>query len=288
MADPAERRTVLFTGLDCHYLEWDEVHADHTVVLVHGFLDLAWGWARCVEAGLSTRYHVVAPDVRGHGDSGRVGPGGYYHIMDYVADLAALVEQVGRTRVSLVGHSMGGAVVSYLAGAFPERFHRLVLLEGIGPPEDGTPVPERVRRWIGAWKEARERDTKVHDSLESAAARLRKTDPLLDTDQALFLAQKGTVALADGRRRFKHDRVHLTRGPYPFRREVMDAFHGRITCPVLMIDGSLSHFHPAPEEARRISALFRDARSEVLEGAGHMMTRHRPRELARTLSEFLG
>lgn len=281
-------RTKLFTGLDCHYLEWDEAESDHTVVLVHGFLDLAWGWARTVEAGLSSRYHVVAPDIRGHGDSGRAGPGGYYYIMDYVADLASLVGKVGRGRVSLVGHSMGGSVVSYLAGAFPGRAHRVALLEGIGPPEDDSAVPERVARWVSAWEHTRRREPTAHPSLEAAAARLRKTDPLLDEEQALWLAEKGTDLLPGGSRRFKHDALHLTRGPYPFRRAVMDDFHRRIECPVLIVDGSLSHFRPAPEEAERIRGCFRDARATVLDGAGHMMTRHRPRELASLLSDFLG
>lgn len=282
------RHTTLFTGLDCHYLEWDEATSDHTVILVHGFLDLAWGWLRTVEAGLSARYHVVAPDVRGHGDSGRAGPGGYYYIMDYVADLAALVEKVGRSRVSLVGHSMGGSVVSYFAGAFPERVHRLALLEGIGPPEDQSPVPERVARWIRAWEEASRREPTAHPSLEAAAGRLRKTDPLLDQEQALWLAEKGTVVKPDGSRRFKHDALHLTRGPYPFRRAVMDAFHRRIACSVLIVDGELSHFRPAPDEAERIRRCFRDAHATVLGGAGHMMTRHRPTELSRILGDFLG
>lgn len=288
MPAPASRRTNLFTGLDCHYLEWDEVGADHTVVLLHGFLDLSWGWVRTAEAGLTSRYHVVAPDVRGHGDSGRVGGGGYYHIMDYVADLAALLGQVARRKVTLVGHSMGGSVVAYLAGAFPDRVDRLALLEGVGPPEDETPVPDRVARWIEAWRDARSRDATSHASLEAAAARLRKSDDLLDEELALWLAEKSTVDLGDGSRRFKHDPLHLTRGPYPFRRAVMDEFYRRVECPVLLVEGELSFFRHGDEERERISSLFRHARTTVLPGAGHMMTRHRPVELARLVAEFIG
>src|SRR5260221_10332678 len=137
---PSSNHLTLFTGLDCHFLEWDEARSDHTVVLVHGFLDLAWGWARTVEAGLAARYHVVAPDVRGHGDSGRAGPGGYYYIMDYVADLASLVESVGRERVSLVGHSRGGSGVAYPAGARPADVHRPPLPERMRPPQAEAPL----------------------------------------------------------------------------------------------------------------------------------------------------
>src|SRR5262245_26616302 len=137
---PISRRIPLATGLTCHVLEWGGADAalDHTVVLLHGFLDLAWTWVPTVEAGLAGRFHVVAPDVRGHGDSDRVGPGGYYHFIDYLADLDALVRTLGRRRLSLVGHSMGGSIASYYAGVYPDRVHRLALLEGLGPPETGA------------------------------------------------------------------------------------------------------------------------------------------------------
>src|SRR5690348_15261143 len=101
---PISRRIPLATGLGCHVLEWgrDQPALDHTVVLLHGFLDLAWTWVPTVEAGLAGRFHVLAPDVRGHGDSDWVGGGGYYHFIDYLADLDDLVRTLGRRRLSLV------------------------------------------------------------------------------------------------------------------------------------------------------------------------------------------
>src|SRR5260370_32799828 len=96
-------------GVGDRVVEWGE--GDHVVVLIHGFLDHAWGWARTVEAGLQhPSLRVVAPDMRGHGDSDWIGAGGYYHFVDYLADLHALVEQLGGARLSLVGHSMGGSI----------------------------------------------------------------------------------------------------------------------------------------------------------------------------------
>src|SRR5262245_7125425 len=122
---PTSRRVPLGTGLTHHVLEWgaDDPSRDHTVILLHGFLDIAWGWVAVAEPGLAARFHVVAPDLRGHGDSDRVGAGGYYHFPDYLADLHELVAKLGRARVSLVGHSMGGGIAAYYAGSFPERIH---------------------------------------------------------------------------------------------------------------------------------------------------------------------
>jgi len=215
-----EKDLDLFTGIRYRVYEWD-AEADHTIVLIHGFLDFAYGFAALVEAGLEGRYHIVAPDLRGHGDSGRVGAGGYYHFADYLPDLHDVIRQVGRGRVSLVGHSMGGSVASYYAGSYPARIHKLALLEGLGPPEEKQPNgPERIAAWIDAWEKARRRGWNSYASVEEAATRLAQNDPLLEPALALRLAERGTAVGTDGRRRFKHDPLHLTRGPRSEERRV--------------------------------------------------------------------
>ena len=92
------RRVALPSGLTCHLLEWggEEAALDHTVLLLHGFLENAWAWEETVESGLAGRFHVLALDFRGHGDSDRVGTGGEYHLPDYVADLHELIPRVAR------------------------------------------------------------------------------------------------------------------------------------------------------------------------------------------------
>jgi pimeloyl-ACP methyl ester carboxylesterase len=288
MNQPLSRRVLVDSGLELHVLEWgsEQPELDHTVILVHGFLDLAWGWEDLVLAGLGERFHVIAFDQRGHGDSDRIGPGGYYHFMDYVADLASLLERVGRQRISLVGHSMGGTVVSYYAGAYPDRVARLALLEGVGPPEDTADLPERTRHWIRGWAAARSKATRAYPDVAAAARRLQKQDAKLSPELALRLAERGTRELPDGSRAFKHDPLHLTRGPYPFRSSFAQSFWDRITCPVLLVEASESPFQYLEGRAERLAA-FRNARTHVIAGAGHMMQRHAPEELHRVLCDFL-
>lgn len=290
MAEPLSRRIPLDTGLTLHVLEWGagDASLDHTVVLVHGFLDLAWSWAPVVDAGLAGRFHVVAPDMRGHGDSDRVGAGGYYHFLDYVADLHALLPAVRRARLSLVGHSMGGSIASYYTGAFPDAVDRLALLEGVGPPESADSAPERVRQWLAGVARVRARAHPGYATIDEAARRLRAHDPLLDEPLARFLAAKGTARGDDGRYRFKHDPLHVTRGPYPFRVATAAEFWRQIACPVLLVEGAESAFRLAPDDLERRYACFANRRRVELAGAGHMMMRHRPAELARALADFLG
>lgn len=289
MIEPISREADLGTGLRAHWLEWgaDDAGLDHTVLLLHGFLDSSWGWARAVRAGLAGRFHVVAPDLRGHGDTGWIGPGGYYHFIDYLSDVDEVARRVARGRLSVVGHSMGGSVAAYFAGTFPERVHRLALLEGLGPPETPGEVPERVRVWLDAWRRVRERPARSYADVDEAAARLRAHDPLLDADLALELAERGTRVDADGRRRFKHDPIHATTGPTPFRVDYAAQFWRRITCPVLVVEGERSVFRAAADEVDRRLGHFASFERALVPGAGHMMQRHQPAALAAILAAFL-
>jgi pimeloyl-ACP methyl ester carboxylesterase len=284
---PASRKVQLGTGLSYHLLEWDG-GGDHTVILLHGFLDNAWGWQPVVEAGLERGFHVVAPDLRGHGDSDWVGPGGYYHFPDYLADVHELVTLVGRARVSLVGHSMGGSVASYYAGSFPDRVHKLVLCEGLGPPESHGSMPERIATWTAAWKKVRERSPRSYASVDEAAERIVEHDPLVTREVARLLAEKGTTPALGGRIRFKHDPLHATPGPYGFSLAVATQFWSRVRCPTLLVEGAQSVFRHAPdEEKRRVDSFAAAPRKVTIEGAGHMMQRHQPARMAEALRTFL-
>lgn len=282
---PRSRKLQLGTGLHYHVVE-SESESDHTVLLIHGFLDNAWGWAPIFDAGLGD-VHLVAPDMRGHGDSDWIGAGGYYHFVDYLADLHDLVGKVGRGRVSLVGHSMGGSIAAYYAGSFPERVHKLVLCEGLGPPESRDAMPDRVARWTEAWKKVRERSPKSYASVDEAAARIVEHDPLVSRELARFLAEKGTTPALGGRIRFKHDPVHATPGPWGFSLDVARQFWGRVRCPTLLVYGSESRMRHAPDEETRRNTCIKGAQVATLAGAGHMMQRHRPVELAAMIRVFL-
>ena len=281
--NPASR-TIVANGLRHHVLEWDG-GGPITVLCLHGFLDLAWAFHRVAPVLAARGYHLVAPDLRGHGVTERVGAGGYYHFMDYLLDVADLADALGRERLALVGHSMGGSIAAYFSGAFPERVWRAVIMEGIRIPEvSPESMPRRVDEWIHGVHRARAHGQKVYRSIEDAAARIRLHDPLCPEAEARFIAERGTRPVPRGVA-YLHDPLHLTRAPYAFRTDQAIAFWRAIRCPVLLVDGALSERVPA-DYPRRLAA-FRDARQAVIEGAGHMMMRHRPDEVARVVLEFL-
>ncbi|MBX3159970.1 MAG: alpha/beta hydrolase [Deltaproteobacteria bacterium] len=279
MTAPTTRKIHLATGLDYNVYEWSGPAASETTyVLVHGFTDFGFGWCE-VAPLLAERGHVLAPDLRGHGDSEWIGRGGYYHFLDYVADLDDVIRQLARPRVTLVGHSMGGSVSGYYAGVRPERLTALALLEGLGPPDmAGTDGPTRTVAWIDAWRGARDK-VRPMPSLDEAVRRLRKNDELLGEDLARRIAAAGTREVFGGLV-WKHDPLHTTFGPYPFRVDSARRYWERVTCPTLIVDGAQSrlNLHEAERAARR--ACFPNARHLVLDQAGHALQRHQPAKLA--------
>lgn len=116
------------------------------VVMIHGWLDNALSFARLAPE-LAGNRDVYSLDMAGHGHSGHRPAGQGYLLMDYVADLAELIQthfhNAGHEQVDLVGHSLGGIVGVLYAAAFPERVRRLVMIDSIGPisraPEEVIP-----------------------------------------------------------------------------------------------------------------------------------------------------
>ena len=289
MTQPVEpiARTIEANGLRHNVLEWDIAGADTTVVLLHGFLDLAWSFEH-VALKLAPRYHVIAPDLRGHGDTDWVGAGGYYYFPDYTADLARVLPALVRKRVYLVGHSMGGVVATQYTGTFPERVQKLALLEGTGPPGGNlADAPARMLKHIETVDETRARGIRPLDSLAAATERLRQIYQRLEPAWAARLAEKATRPAPDGPpggRIWKHDPLHRTRSPLIFLLPLFEAFINRIACPVLLVNAAESKFTFLHDPDRQ--ALFPNARVRTLADAGHMMQLDQPEALADMLLEF--
>jgi len=122
MIEP-ESRYYESARLRLHYAVWGD-ESRPPLMLLHGSRDHARSWDFVANA-LVDRFSVYAPDLRGHGDSDWA-IGSQYSVIDYVLDLAKLVETIGRFPVVLVGHSLGGGVVLEYAGTMPHRVAKVV------------------------------------------------------------------------------------------------------------------------------------------------------------------
>jgi len=271
-------------GLDLVYHAWGDEDAP-VVVFLHGFLDHGLSFDP-IARQLARHYRVVAPDHRGHGQSGRVGVGGYYHFPDYLLDLSRLVDYLEVDRVAVIGHSMGASMAGYFAGAWPERCAALALLDGIGPGSVGAERgPALMRRWVNDLKLLEARDDQAMPDLETVARRVGRTSPNASDQRLLELAVDAAVKGDDGQYRWRFDPMHRTTGPMPFDAARFAAFLRAIVCPTLIVWGEQSPMRPPDAEARM--QLIADLTRAVLPGAAHNLHHERPVELAAMLTAFL-
>ncbi len=269
-------------GLELSVVEWAAPSPRATCLLLHGFMDAAATFDRVAPALASAGVRVVAPDLRGFGESDRVSGGGYYHFPDYVADVDALVRAHVKGDLYVVGHSMGGTVATLFAGARADRVAKLALLEGIGPPDNEPDVATlRMRKWID---ELSSPPSSSPMSEEDAMRRLAAAHPRVPRDvlatRLPMLAARGV----DGTWTWRFDPMHRTTSPMPFFAKVYAAFAARVTFPVLYVSGGALGWR-VPDEAARLAA-FADVKHVDLDGAGHMMHWTAPDALAAALVAF--
>lgn len=275
-------------GLRLHFVDWGNEGAP-PLLLVHGGRDHARSFDPIARV-LRRRHHVVALDLRGHGDSAHAA-GGAYHMANFVLDLARLVDWTAPEQVTLLGHSLGGAIVLHYAGTYPERVSKLVAIEGLGPSPAlrqemlAVAAPERLRRWTEEQRALAARRPRRYASLDEAAARMREENAFLSPELALHLTRHAVARNEDGTLSWKFDPA--IRGSSAVRPdfEGLEATWARIPCPVLLVRGAKS-WASDPEADGRISH-FRNARLVNVAEAGHWVHHDQPGEFLRAVGAFL-
>ena len=293
---PSRSTRLSLRGLDHRVLEWGDVAAPKLFML-HGWMDAAASFQFLVDA-LEGQWHVIAPDLRGFGESAWQ-PQGYW-FADYLADLEALLDVYAPGEaVDLVGHSLGGNVVMQYAGVRPERVRRLVSLEGFGiPAEPADKAPKKLARWLDALRQPPV--FRPYATLEAVADRLQANNPRLTRERALFLAPSWAETRPDGTAMLRADPRHKMPFPSVYRMEEIEAVWHRITCPVLWVAASESEIpawlgdHPEGEAAtdslagvRRRLAHVPNGELLIIDGAGHMLHHDQPVAVAAAIEPFL-
>lgn len=119
-----------YAGANLSVIDLSPQDVDKTILFQHGFAGVAESWEWQL-AHFASRYHVVAPDLRGHGQSDA--PRSKYSMTELVQDLRDTVETLDLPdQFVLIGHSFGGAICIEYAAAYPERIAKLVLVASAG------------------------------------------------------------------------------------------------------------------------------------------------------------
>ena len=271
------------------------------LVLMHGWMDVSASFQFVVDdfsADFVQDRYIVAADWRGFGHSRSAHPVDHYHFSDYLADLDALLQHIAPNgqAVDLVGHSMGGHVCSMYAGARPARVRRLVNLEGFGLESmPAAQAPQRMRRWLDELQQLHVGDIRLprYPDAQAVAQRLRKTNPRLPQDRALWLAQQWAQPDADGQWHILGDAAHKVVNPQLFRLEEALAFYSAITAPTLAVHGSDDSLHQwfqgryTLEQFHARLQFVPQCRTAQVDGAGHMLHHDQPAQVAHLIEDFV-
>jgi len=269
--------------LKLHYAVWGD-ESKPPLLLIHGNRDHARTWDQ-VAARLKRDYCVYAVDLRGHGDSAWA-VGGQYSLPEFVLDVAMLAAELNRNPLTIIGHSLGGAVALEYSGVFPEQVRKVVAIEGLGPRVgEPTPASRRMRRWIGNLREFDKRQPRHYASIEDAVRRMLEENPHLTTEMAHHLTIHGMRENDDGTRSWKFDNYVRLHSPYEFNISEAREIWNQIRCPVLLIRGSES-WAADPEEDGKASA-FHAYRAVVVKDAGHWVHHDRLDDFMKVVEDFL-
>ena len=280
--------TYVSQRLRLHYVDWGNEGAP-PLLLIHGGKDHCRNWDWVAEE-LSRDWHVIAPDLRGHGDSDW-SPDGDYAINAYVYDLAQLIHQKKLAPVTIIAHSMGGLIALRYACLYPQNVAKLVSIEGLGHPrmwyerQAKMRVEEQLREWIEQKRATAGRFPRRYDSLEEAYLRMKKENKNLSDEQAHHLTRHGMSQNEDGTYSWKFDNYVRFLNPIDLAREEDLRLWGNLRCPVRVLWGADS-WVPGPWEDGLLEH-FNDASLTVYDNAGHWLHHDQTAQFIAEMRAFL-
>ena len=266
---PADR-FVDANGLRLHYLDWGGA-GRQPLILVHG-LDRTAHTFDHLAPHFTARYHVLAIDMRGHGDSAW-DPQARYVVEDHAQDLAAIIEQLGLRNVILWGNSTGGRVVQVYAGMRPANVAG-VIAEDVGP--------ERPRQIADSYARRVEADARGWASQDELVAQLRKSNARMPEALIRTWVQSGSKTDGNGRVTWKRD-PSLSKG---FVATDLWRYVRQMTAPALYVLGGASTIVSAADQAQLRATLPR-VEIVTMPGLGHFPSDEQPAAFLAIVDRFL-
>ena len=263
-------RIVTVNGLKIHYLDWGNP-SKPPLLLLHGIGRVAHTFDH-IAPNFTDDYHVLAIDMRGHGDSDW-DPKAQYLVEDYVKDVEGLVTQLGLKNPTLWGNSTGGRVVQVYAGLHPDLVSALIV-EDVGPERPKT-VAAGFARIVNAEPEG-------FASEDELLARLRKSNQGTSDEILRTYARHATKRAADGRLVWKRD-PNIAKGFVPTE---LWQYVRRIKAPTIFIIGGRSTIVPV-EAQEQIKKTIPGVEVVTMPGLGHYPSNENPAEFTAIVKKFL-
>jgi pimeloyl-ACP methyl ester carboxylesterase len=252
------------------------------ILLVHGITSSSRTW-RAVMEGLAEHHTVVAPDLLGHGRSGK--PRGDYSLGAYASGLRDLLAVLGIPRVTVVGHSLGGGIAMQFSYQFPDRLERLVLVDSGGLGEEVS-LALRAATLPGAEIVLPFLFSPVTRTVGRLAGKVLGRLGLRASANVRGLAEGlDSLADAEARRAF----VHTARSvidPRGQRVDARDRLYLSENVPTMLIWGDRDRIIPHAH-GHHAHELMPHSRLEVFPGAGHFPFNDDPERFVAVITDFI-
>jgi pimeloyl-ACP methyl ester carboxylesterase len=270
LAAPVDRYATV-NGLRIHYLDWGE-DGKQPLIMLHGIGRVAHTFDH-IAPHFAAKYHVIAVDMRGHGDSGW-DPKGAYLVEDYTKDIEALAGQLHLRNIVIWGNSTGGRVAQVFAGMHPELV-AAVISEDVGP--------ERPREIAdGFTSRLKQEDEKGWASEDDLFASLKGPNSRTPDEILRAYAHYGSKPRPDGRIIWKRDPA-IGNGFVPTE---LWRFVRQIKSPIIYILGGRSTIVPAPTQ-EELKRTLPQAQIVTIPGAGHYPSEENTKEFLAIADKFL-
>ncbi|MEO8099609.1 MAG: alpha/beta hydrolase [Acidobacteriota bacterium] len=263
-------RFIAVNGLRLHYLDWGSP-GKPPFIMLHGISRVAHQFDH-IAARFKDDYHVIAIDMRGHGDSAW-SPEGAYLVEDYVKDLEAFVEQQNLRGLVLLGNSTGGRVVQVFAGLHPDRVARLIV-EDVGP--------ERPNDIAAAFQRQVQQEANGWASEDELLVSLQRSNAKTPESILRGYAHFGTKQRDDGRIVWKRD-PNLVKG---FIETELWRFVREINCPTIYVLGGASRIVP-PETQTKLKETLPNVEIVTMPALGHYPDQEATEDFLRIAQAFL-
>ncbi|MGK7949277.1 MAG: alpha/beta fold hydrolase [Xenococcaceae cyanobacterium] len=277
-----EETLLIVRGLRLYLCAWGPEEGP-LVLCLHGILEQGAAWSEVAIRLAQKGYRVIAPDLRGHGRSDHVGKGGSYNLIDFLADIDAIVDFLADRAFTLVGHSLGSVVAAIFASIRPQKVKNLVLVETILPTEvEEENAAEQLVTHLDYLASPPKHP--VFPDVETAAERLRQGTPALSKPLAMLLAKRITEP-CEGGVRWRWAPLLRTRAGIGFNGIGRSRYLGllkRIKVPITLVYGDKSIFNRDEDLAEQQAAMPK-AQKVVLSG-GHNLPLETPSGLAKIIS----
>jgi pimeloyl-ACP methyl ester carboxylesterase len=283
--DTVQDTFVELNGLRFHYRDWGNQGAP-AVVLLHGMASNVHEWDS-VAGVLAERYHVLALDQRGHGETQWAED---YALDRMVEDIDAFVQALGLRQIALLGASMGGINAYLYTARHLGVVGHLVIVDVAPDITDklGTwSWPDVVPDLEAAVRLARTESTELYKDPEEAFRAARAANPRPPESQQRRTVHASLKQRDDGRWAWRYDPV--------LRRPIVSivppsaaqwALMPRITCPTLLVSGADSDL-VSTETAERLLREIPDCRWIVVPESGHGVAEDNPSGLLAAVQPFL-